>query len=367
MPTTNLNCAELNPQWHDFLTSQNAQFDSTGQIQTFGQAELERFLIKNGPVVTSLTHQGLIKVSGGDAVSFLQGQLTTDIHQISETQAQFSAYCDPKGQVLALFLVFKYQGNIYLSFNHSLKEAVLKRLSMFVMRSDVQLTDVSNQLIHIGFAGEFGDLDIQRRLNTKVKKEYETSCIQTDGMEDVCVVKVPGPYHKYDLFGPVDQIQKVWKNLRNNADVTNSYDWNLLNITAGIPDVTEQTTAQFLAQFLNLDKLNAIDFKKGCFPGQEMIARVHYRGKVTKRMFRIRTESVLHLKAGKILFLKDSTGKPHKLTIITANPNVFEGSLCLAVGTLKSLEAIEGSLITESGDLAFIEPLPYPIIEEGKE
>ncbi len=363
MPTTDIKCSDLDPKWFNFLTSQNAQFDSTGQIVTFGQAELERFLIKNGPVVTSLSHQGLIKVSGKDAVCFLQGQLTTDIHQVSNTQAQLSAYCDPKGQILAIFLIFKYQDEFYLSFHHSLKEAVFKRLSMFIMRSDVQLTDMSNQLIHIGFAGEFGDLDIQRCLNTKVKKEYETGYIQTEGMEEVCVVKVLGPYHKYDLFGPADQVEKVWTHLRSNADVTNSYDWNLLNIAAGIPEVTEQTTAQFLAQFLNLDKLDAIDFKKGCFPGQEMIARVHYRGKVTKRMFRIRSEALLDLKAGKILFLKDSLGKSHKLTVITANPNIFEGTLCLAVGTLKSLEAIEGNLVTESGDLAFIEPLPYSITD----
>ena len=363
MHSNKTNGSDLDPQWLEFLSSQNAELDSSGQIVTFGQAELERFLIKNGPVLTSLTHQGLIKVSGSDAVSFLQGQLTTDIHQVSEQQAQLSAYCDPKGQVLAVFLVFKYQDNLYLNFNQSLKDAIFKRLSMFVMRSDVQLTDVSGQLIHIGFAGEFGDLDIQRRLNTKIKNAYETGYIQEEGMKNVCVVKVPGPYHKYDLFGPVDQMQKVWQSLRSNADVTNTYDWNLLNITAGIPDITEQTSAQFLAQFLNLDKLDAIDFKKGCFPGQEMIARVHYRGKVTKRMFRIRCEAPLDLKAGETLFLIDDEEKNHKLTVITANPNIFEGTLCLAVGTLKTLEAIDSNLTTKSGDPAFIEPLPYSVTD----
>jgi hypothetical protein len=364
MLTTDLTHSKLDPEWLEFLTSQKAEFDSSGKIATFGQTELERFLIKNGPVLTSLTHQGLIKVSGTDAVSFLQGQLTTDINQITENHAQLSAYCDPKGQVLAIFLIFKYQENLYLSFNQSLKEAIIKRLSMFVMRSDVQLTDVSNQLIHIGFAGDFADLDIQRRLNTKIKCEYETTLIQEEGMETICAIKVPGPYHKYELFGPADQMKKVWKSLKSNADVTNSYDWNLLNIASGTPDITEQTSAQFLAQFLNLDKLNAINFQKGCFPGQEMIARVHYRGKVTKRMFRIRTEAVLNLKPGKILFLIDHEGKKYKLTVITANPNIFEGTLCLAIGTLKSLESIEGDLFTESGELAFIEPLPYSVTDD---
>jgi len=355
---------QLDPQWLNFLNTQNAQFDEHGKIVTFGQAELERFLIKNGPVLTSLTHQSLIKVTGSEAVTFLQGQLTTDITEVSDTQAQLSAYCDPQGQVLAVFLIFKYQGDLYLSFDGSLKESILKRLTMFVMRSDVQPTDVSNDLIHIGFAGEFGDLDIQRRLDTKVKEVYETGYIDIDGMRDVCVVKVPGPYHKYDLFGPADQVELAWKSLRSNADLTNSYDWNLLNIAAGVPEINATTSAQFIAQFLNLDKLDAINFKKGCFPGQEIIARVHYRGKVTKRMFRIRCNEVLDIQAGHTLTLKDNNDKNHKLVVITANPGIFEGTLCLAVGTLKSLEAVEGDLTTESGQPAFLEPLPYSVTDE---
>lgn len=356
--------ATLDPQWLDFLAAQNAKFDEAGKIVTFGQAELERFLIKNGPVLTSLTHQGLIKASGSDVVTFLQGQLSSDISAVSDSQSQLSAYCDPQGQVLALFLVFKYQGDFYLNFDGSLKESILKRLSMFVMRADVKFTDVSDDLIQIGFAGEFGDLDIQRRLSTKVKSVYETGYIDIDGMQDICVIKVPGPYHRYALFGPADQMIEAWKSLRSNADLTNSYDWNLLNIAAGVPEVNTNTSGQFVAQFLNLDKLDAINFKKGCFPGQEIIARMHYRGKVTKRMFRIRFEENLDLKAGEPLVLKDSNDKSHRLTVISANPNIYNGTLCLAVGTLKSLEAVEGDLLTETGSPAFIEPLPYSVTDD---
>ena len=356
--------ASLDPKWSTFLNTQNAQFDEAGKITTFGQAELERFLIKNGPVLTSLTHQALLKVTGSEAETFLQGQLTSDIKDVTDTLAQISAYCDPKGQVLAIFLVFKYQGDYYLSFDSSLKESIQKRLTMFVMRSDVQISDVSNSLIHIGFAGEFGDLDIQRRLDTKVKEIYETGYIEEEGMTDVCVVKVPGPYHKYDLFGPADQVELAWKSLRTNADLTNSYDWNLLNIAAGVPEITTETSAQFIAQFLNLDKLDGINFKKGCFPGQEIIARVHYRGKVTKRMFRIRCNELLDLTTGQELILKDSSDKSHKLIVINSNPGIFEGTLCLAVGTIKSLDAVEGDLTTESGQPAFIEPLPYSVTDD---
>jgi len=354
----------LNPIWADFLASQNAQFDESGKIKTFGHAELERFLIKNGPVVTSLTHQALIKVSGSEAFSFLQAQLTSDIEKISDNQAQFSAYCDPQGQVLANFLVFKYQDDFYLNFDASLAESILKRLTMFVLRSDVKLEAVSNELIQVGFAGEFGDLDVQRRLSTKVKEVFEAGHVTIEGMEDILVIKVPGPYHKYALFGPAEQMIEAWKKIRDNSDVTNNYDWNLLNIAAGVPEITNATTGKFIAQFFNLDKFDAINFQKGCFPGQEIIARVHYRGKVTKRMLRLHIDEALNLLPGETITLKDEGDKTHKLTVISANPDIFNGTLCLAIGTLKSLESVEGDLTTESGQAAVIEPLPYSITDE---
>ncbi|MBN2864805.1 MAG: folate-binding protein YgfZ [Thiotrichales bacterium] len=357
--------APWNPIWTEFLTEQGAQFTEDNRIITFGHPDIERFLIKNGPVLTNLSHHALLKVSGTEAFSFLQGQLTSDLSTIQGNGAQLSAYCDPKGNVLVVFLIFKRDGDFFLSYDGSLKDVIQKRLTMFVMRADVQITDVSNDMIHIGFAGEFGDLDIQRRLNTKIKAVYEAGSVEEEGMQDVFVVKVPGPYHKYELFGPADQMTQAWLKLRDNSDVTNTQDWNLLNIAAGVPEITAANTGQFIGQFLNLDKLEAINFKKGCFPGQEIIARVHYRGKVTKRMFRVRIEEKVTLASGDDLILQDNKGKKHSLSVINANPDVYSThTLCLAVGTLKSLDAVEGDLMTESGKLAILEPLPYSITDE---
>lgn len=351
-------------EWQDFLKEKGAQFTEDGKISTFGQPEIERYLIKHGPVVTDLSHQALLKISGSDAFDFLQGQLTSDLSKVNAHQAQLSSYCDPKGNVLAIFLVFKHEDHFFLSFDGSLKEPIQKRLSMFVLRSDVQIADASGELIHLGYGGEFGDLDIQRRLSTKVKNIYETGLIEAEGMEGVCVIKVPGPYHKYDLFGPSDKMQRVWEKLRDNCDATNSFDWNLLNIAAGIPEMTAANSGTLLAQFFNLDKLDAINFQKGCFPGQEIIARIHYRGKVAKRMLRIRLQETQELAPGDTLKLKDSQGKNHSFTVVNANPDVLSGTLCLAIGSLKPLESVEGNLATENGQEVLFEPLPYPITDE---
>lgn len=358
------NVKHLSPNWIEFLNSQNAQLDEVGQIKTFGAPEIEHYLIKHGPVVTSQNHQALLKVSGKDAFDFLQGQLTADLKDVNDNRAQFSAYCDPQGNVLALFLVFKYKDDYFLSFDFTLAESIQKRLQMFIMRSEVTLTDMRQEIIHIGFAGEFGDLDVQRRLDTKIKEVFECGYLDNQEMADVLMVKVPGPYHRYEIFGPADQVIKAWQEIRINSDVTNAEDWKLLNIAAAVPTINACTTGKFTAQFLNLDKFDAINFKKGCFPGQEIIARIHYRGKITKRMLRLRTESVVEFESGEELTLTDEAGKSHKLTVIACGKDILQGSILNAVGTLRSLDAAQGDLKTENGDLVTIEPLPYKITEE---
>ena len=350
--------------WHDFLLTQNAHLDDLGQITSFGNPEIEHFLIKHGPVVTSLSHQALLKVTGSEAFDFLQGQLTADLKEVTDSKAQYSAYCDPQGNVLAIFLIFKYQGDYYLSFDASLKPTIQKRLQMFILRSDVQLIDMAQEIAHIGFAGEFGDVDIQRRLNTKVKEIYECGQIDLEEMQDMLVIKVPGPYHKYQIFGPAEQMQKAWQEIRINCDVTNTTDWNLLDIAAAVPIMNSELSGKFTAQFLNLDKFNAISFKKGCFPGQEIIARIHYRGKITRRMLRLRTDEVIDLNSGDEWILNDNNDKSHKLTIVQCGKDIFQGSIINAIGNLRSLEAVEGDLRTENGELVVIEPLPYKITEE---
>jgi len=234
---------------------------------------------------------------------------------------------------------------------------------MFIMRSKVTITDMDKDLIHIGFAGEFADLDVQRLLSTKVKTDYQTAKID---LEDVnaTLVKVPGPYHRYEIFASEKDMQIIWKKLKSNADTTNSADWRLLDLAYGTPKINAQTQGQFLPQFLNLDKLEAINFKKGCYPGQEIVARIHYRGKVTKRMMRIHLTEIIPLNSGEELRLKDDENKSFKFTVIASNPDILSGTLCLAIGSLKPLESVTGLLKTESGITATLEPLAYDLADE---
>ncbi|QAB14914.1 CAF17-like 4Fe-4S cluster assembly/insertion protein YgfZ [Hydrogenovibrio thermophilus] len=354
----------MNADWKDFLSAKGAQWNDAGEVTTFGLPEIERYMVKNGPVFTSLAHQAIIKVSGEEAFDFLQGQFTNDLSDVTDEHAQLSAYCDPQGKVLAVLMVFKHQDAFYLNFDGSLKDTILKRLTMFKLRSKVELEDVSDEMIHIGYGGDFGDLDIQRLLTTKIKELYEVKTLDMDGVRDVIAVKRPGPYHCYSFFGPLASMKTVWEQLKSNGEATNNIDWKLLQIVSGQPSVDAVTGNEFIAQFLNLDKLDAINFKKGCFPGQEVIARMHYRGKATKRMLRLHLGDADAPAPGQEFVLTDDADKKYKFTCILSAPDVFEGSVCLAVTTLKPLEAVNGHLKSESGAPANVEPLPYDLTEE---
>lgn len=355
----------MNTEWQNFLQQQYAQLDEQGAIKQLQFPELERMLIKHGPVMTSLAHHALLKVSGEEAQSFLQGQLSNDIKLVTEESAQYSAYCDPKGNVLALFLIFMHQGDYYLSFDASLADTIQKRLQMFVMRSKVTISAVADEWIRFGFAGQFADLDVQRRLDTKLKKEMTVTLSKEPGLEQTIIIKVPGPFHRYEIFAPVDQAMESWNKLRLNGDITNINDWRLLNIATGRTEITAALSGQHLAQSFNLDKTDVINFKKGCYPGQEVIARTHYRGKAAKRMLRIHLDDLVEMNPADKLELMDNNEKTYKLDVVLSNPDIFEGSLCLAIGTVKSLDLAEGDLrLVSTGGLAKIEPLPYLLIDE---
>ncbi len=354
----------MNTEWKSFLAEQGAQFNDENQIVTFGLPEIEHFLVKHGPIISDLSKQGLIKVNGEEAFDFLQGQFSNDLKEVNAQTAQLAAYCDPQGKVIALLTIFKIEEAYYLNFDESLKDIVFKRLSLFKMRAKVVLEEVSDSLLQIGYAGEFGDLDLQRDLSTKLKNIYQVEPIAEEVVKNVIAIKVPGPYHSYKLFGNLPEMKTVWQALKSNGEAIGEQDWSLLNIVSGQPTVNEATSGQFIAQFLNLDKLDAINFKKGCFPGQEVIARMHYRGKATKRMLRMHTEADTLLPAATELRLKDAANRNYKFSLIASAPDIYQGTVSLAIATVKSLETVKGDLTSEAGDIYTIEPLPYDLVED---
>lgn len=213
---------------------------------------------------------GLIRVQGTEARSFLQGQLTNDINLVSPEQAQLSAWCNPKGRMLAIFLIFEQDGSLYLKLPLERLPATLKRLRMFVMRSDVQLSDASQELVGTGLVGCIPDAP-----------PTAYACQTSPGLS---LIRMPGADGRILAIGTDGQIAKL-RRCEAMCNKVESSAWALADIRAGMPQVYDATAEAFVPQMLNLDLIPAISFTKGCYTGQEVVARTKYLGQVKRRMF----------------------------------------------------------------------------------
>ncbi|MEZ0210475.1 MAG: folate-binding protein YgfZ, partial [Methylophilus sp.] len=218
---------------------------------------------------------GLIAVSGADSQTFLQGQFTNDIKQL-ELAAQFTGYCTAKGRLLALFYAFSINEIIYLQCPRALIPDLVKRLRMFVMRSKVVVEDVSEQFVLLGLASTDSAAHIQH---------LPLHPHQTGQSTLGTLIRLPDSHGKQraQVVVNADQAEQVWKTLAATFSPTSTNQWDALEIQAGIPQVYASTREQFVPQMVNLDALNGINFKKGCYTGQEIVARTHYLGKVKRR------------------------------------------------------------------------------------
>lgn len=225
---------------------------------------------------------GLLQVSGDDARTFLQSQLTQDIASASNSQWTLAGYCNPKGRLFGLFTVIQSDAGFLLLTRRSLLDGLLKRLRMFVLRSKVTIEDVSEEYTCLGVLGE-GPL--QRLEATAGSAPEGPYAIHQAG--DLLVLNQPGELPRQLLITPEEQLEGLLKTIRGDTGPASESLWWLTEIRAGIPVVTEDTTESFVPQQVNLELVGGVNFKKGCYPGQEIVARMHYLGKPSRRMYRM--------------------------------------------------------------------------------
>ena len=243
----------------------------------------------NPNIICNLSQLGLLTVCGADALTFLQGQVTNDAKQLTvSNQAHLTAYCNPKGRMLALFLAFYQNDCFHLQFNHALLEPIMKRLKMYVMRSKVEIKDISDIYTIIGIDGP----KASSILATSLAKIFRDIEVPKNNYEFVTfantiILKLPSivGHTRFEIITEKANANEIENTLKVHCQVAEQTYWDLLDIKAGIPDVLPATQEQFVPQMLNLDLLNGINFKKGCYTGQEIVARTHYLGSVKRRTY----------------------------------------------------------------------------------
>lgn len=277
----------MNPDWRSFLESAEAVFDGdSDEILNFGDTAGELEAARSRTILVPLTHLGLIEVAGEDARDFLHNQLTSDINHLVSAQAQHSAWCTAKGRMQVSFLVWPADDAYRLALAADLEAATLKRLQMFTLRSRVRLASLSATRLLLGLAGPQA---------AEVLADAGLPCpaaAMTVAAGDTAQVLALDAGRFLLAVAPQD-VAELWHRLSLKARPAGVPAWRWLDVQAGFPLVTAATKEEFVPQMADFEKIGGVSFHKGCYPGQEVVARTQYLGKVKRHLYRVRSDQTL--------------------------------------------------------------------------
>ncbi|WP_144107815.1 YgfZ/GcvT domain-containing protein [Paraburkholderia sp. BCC1886] len=309
---------------------------------------------------STLTQFGVIDATGDDAASFLHGQLTNDTQHLDAATARLAGYCTAKGRLLASFLTWRTGETIRLLVSKDVQAAVQKRLSMFVLRAKAKLADASDELTVIGLAG-----DVRQALSGVFDALPDGVHGQVDG-DAGSLIRVPDALGRlrYLWIGARAQIDAHLPTLDAALTRVSPAVWDWLDIRAGEPRITQPVVEQFVPQMINFDVLGGVNFRKGCYPGQEIVARSQYRGTIKRRTSLANVAGDLDtVKAGAELFHSADPGQPCGMVVNAASAQ--EGGVDMLVEIkLAALEDGTVHLGTADGPALNFLALPYGLPTE---
>lgn len=297
-----------------------------------------------------LTHLAVLQASGADATAFLHGQLSNDVQGLADGESLLAGYCNAKGRLYALPRLWRSGEDWQICLPADTADAVLKRLRMFVLRSKVTLTRREDVTL-LGVAGD-GTADCLRQAGLPVPGEINAVSMQ-DGL---AVLRLPGSPVRFQVCAPDATAPAWWAALAECATAAPGSVFRLLDIDAGLPAIYTPTLEAFVPQMVNLELVGGVSFRKGCYPGQEIVARMHYLGKPSRRMYRLRAAGSPPEPGTPVL---DDTGREIG-SVVDAQAAGAGTSRLLAV---LQVGACGGLLRLPNGDLLEHMALPYVLDE----
>jgi folate-binding protein YgfZ len=310
-------------------------------------------VISQRPRYFELADAGLISFSGEDAATFLHAQLTSDVAALPPGSTQYSGYCSPKGRLLATFLVWRLEDEILLQLPGSLRESIQTRLARYVLRAKVKVADASSRYTVAGIAGvsaarscALGDLPATPHQVVTLEGGVRISALPDD---------------RYGVLIPSDQAASVGARVDAAFEKHAAADWQALEVSAGIPVITAATQEEYVPQMVNLDLIGGVSFNKGCYPGQEIVARMHYLGRLKQRMYRIRVHGARALAPGEPLYSTQFGAGQASGAILYPGALDAEGAEALAVIQKAGTDSVRYGAL--DGMAVEILPLPYTLPE----
>lgn len=342
--------------WRDFLAQQGAQFDAeSADVTGFGPTAPAPQSLAS--FVSPLTTLGLIAASGEDAASFLHGQLTNDVQKLDTGTARLAGYCSPKGRLLATFLMWRDEQAIWLQLPRGLQAAVQKRLQMFVMRAKAKLADATTERAVLGLVGPATANALAEWFPVLPAAPYD----KIDNSHGTLIrLADAADSPRYQWIATPETLMAAWPKLVQHLAPAAGSAWRLSEIRAGVPGIVAATQEQFVPQMVNFELIGGVNFKKGCYPGQEIVARSQYLGKLKRRTL-LATIASAAARAGQEVFAAADPGQPCGMVV---NAEALDEGHALALVEMKLASAEDAvHLGGADGPALHFHALPYELAD----
>jgi folate-binding protein YgfZ len=295
-----------------------------------------------------LTHLGIIRAQGEDAAKFLHGQVSNDFSLLGLSEARLAAFCNAQGRMLASLIGYKRNVNdIFMICSKDILQSTLKRLSMFVMRAKLQLSDASDEFAIFGWLGS----ELPALANS-IALEAHPLWFKADFDEATLVKLYPADgLQRAFWVAPTDDPAPA------GAAVSPAL-WHWSEVRSGIVTVTQPLVGAFVPQMLNYESVGGVNFKKGCYPGQEVVARSQFRGTLKRRAYL--AHAAQEINVGDALYDTDDINEPcGQVAQVAANPNGgFDAIVSIKISAFETKKIHTES---PSGPLLTLSPPPYPL------
>lgn len=325
-----------------------------GQFPAMHDSAAEMTAAHDATVLVPLTHLSRLRVDGEDAAPFLHNLLTQDVKGLAADEVRLAGFCSAKGRLLATFTLWREGGATVLQLPAALAEPMRKKLSMYVLRSKVTLSDASTAWPALGLAGKGGAAALQAAglvVPAANMTQAATGEVQVLRLAD----------DRFEIVLPAASLATVWPLLAAQATPAGSAAWRWFDIRDGLVTVWPATQEAFVPQMVNFELTGGVNFKKGCYPGQEIVARTQYLGKLKRRMYRAHADCPPPA-PGTPVYGTDTNDQACG-AVVDAVAGRAGGSDLLVVVQMSSVEAGAVRLDSSGGPVLAFDTLPYPLGE----
>jgi len=346
----------MSERWTQFLEDEDIRMGEDGFSHTQGE-DVDAFQKLSGDTLCDLSHEARVLVSGEDAESFLQNQLSNDLRSLDDGHAMAAGYCNAKGRLICIFRVERRAAGFALEMPGDIRELAIGNLAKYVLRARVAFA-ADEQCVAFGVCGKTAAKRLEQIAGALPRRDGELLHAADPGLS---ILRVPGDGRpRFRILGSVTAAIGAWEKLRDYVAVMGSWTWARMDILAGYPNITARTSELFVPQMVNLDLLGGVSFQKGCYPGQEVVARMHYLGKLKQRMARFRVDQDTRPWPGDRIHVQGADSPSG--SVIDAQRGAGAGWDLLAVARLAELGKNNLCLRGPQGPVLFEQALPYGVI-----